>query len=404
VGGSFVKGAAVGFVCAVLGGAAVASAGMGVGGVFNLGQTNSVDGQTALSGSTATAAQLRVVNTNTGGNAGGVSAAGASGIRAALEGTNSSGGPGVTATSTTGLGVNAQTGSPTLAAVRGQNTNAGAGGAFISATGLGVTGSGPSGGGVFTGSNSLAIGVKGSNNTNPGYGVWGESKLGTGVYGTGGDHGGFFTSTGIGLEGVSTKDDGVRGGTSAANKSGVWGHHDGNKSYGFGVSAQSDDGPALALTQGPGNTAPPVLLNGNPFPEALDSYKDAVVDIPTDSAEHQVASLALDPGSYVVIAKASALGDDFAVIPNIDVLQCHLTPNVPGSGDFEQVDQGVNDLDVRGINGGEFSLMLFHTFTTSGTAVLGCVADTTSDTPAPQVFQIRMIAIKIAGGTTTALP
>jgi hypothetical protein len=89
--GSFFKGAVVGFVCAVLGGATVALAGSGINGVFNLGVSNSVDAKTTLTGATA-AAQLKVVNTS--------AAAGASGLVATSAGssqtgsfTNSGGGP-----------------------------------------------------------------------------------------------------------------------------------------------------------------------------------------------------------------------------------------------------------------------------------------------------------------------
>ena len=59
---SFLKGAAVGVVCALLGGATVALAGSGVGGVFNLGVSNSVDPKTALTGAYVET-QLEVTNT-----------------------------------------------------------------------------------------------------------------------------------------------------------------------------------------------------------------------------------------------------------------------------------------------------------------------------------------------------
>jgi hypothetical protein len=64
--GSFLKGAVVGCVCALLGGATVALAGSDIGGVFNLGTSNSVNAKTTLTGATA-AAQLKVVNTSGGG-------------------------------------------------------------------------------------------------------------------------------------------------------------------------------------------------------------------------------------------------------------------------------------------------------------------------------------------------
>jgi hypothetical protein len=89
--GSFVNGCAVGLACAVLGGATVAFAGSGIGGVFNLGVSNSVDAQTKLTGSTSGGAQFRVDNTS--------AVAGASGLVA----TSKSGSPTATfANSSTG--------------------------------------------------------------------------------------------------------------------------------------------------------------------------------------------------------------------------------------------------------------------------------------------------------------
>src|SRR5436190_882941 len=67
--GSFLKGAVVGLVCALVGGATVALAGGGVGGVFNLGQSNSVDARTTLTGASA-GIQLQVTNTNAAGRNG----------------------------------------------------------------------------------------------------------------------------------------------------------------------------------------------------------------------------------------------------------------------------------------------------------------------------------------------
>ena len=66
---SFLKGAVVGLACGLVGGAAVALAGSGVGGVFNLGQTNSVDAKTTLAGASS-GIQLQVTNTNAAGRNG----------------------------------------------------------------------------------------------------------------------------------------------------------------------------------------------------------------------------------------------------------------------------------------------------------------------------------------------
>jgi hypothetical protein len=89
--GSFLKGAVVGFVCAVLGGATVALAGSGIGGVFNLGVSNTVNAKTTLTGATA-AAQLRVINTSALAGAAGLAATSASSSQTGVF-TNTGGGP-----------------------------------------------------------------------------------------------------------------------------------------------------------------------------------------------------------------------------------------------------------------------------------------------------------------------
>jgi hypothetical protein len=67
--GSFLKGVVVGLTCGLVGGAAVALAGSGVGGVFNLGVSNSVDAKTTLTGASP-GIQLQVTNTNAAGKNG----------------------------------------------------------------------------------------------------------------------------------------------------------------------------------------------------------------------------------------------------------------------------------------------------------------------------------------------
>jgi hypothetical protein len=89
--GSFVKGCVVGLLCALVGGATVALAGSGIGGVFNLGVTNSVNAKTSLTGA-STGAQLRVDNTNAVAGASGLVATSKS-ISATGSFTNTGGGP-----------------------------------------------------------------------------------------------------------------------------------------------------------------------------------------------------------------------------------------------------------------------------------------------------------------------
>jgi hypothetical protein len=118
--GSFLKGVAVGAVCVVVGGAStLALAGSGVGGVINLGVSNTVDAKTTLTGASPSA-QLQVTNTN--------AALGASGLAAASKTdvatgsfTNSSTGPGVLALSA----------GAAKATVHAKNTGGGPAGAFV---------------------------------------------------------------------------------------------------------------------------------------------------------------------------------------------------------------------------------------------------------------------------------
>jgi hypothetical protein len=132
---SFLKGAAVGFVCAALGGGAVAFAGSGVGAVLNLGQSNSVDAQTRLSGSTVGAAQLQVSNSNAGAGSIGVRGTNTSTASAVL-GDNTGAGAGVYGTSTNGFGVLAQSASATSAALKAQNSGGGTAGSFVVNSGV----------------------------------------------------------------------------------------------------------------------------------------------------------------------------------------------------------------------------------------------------------------------------
>jgi hypothetical protein len=88
---SFLKGAAVGLTCGLLGGAAVALAGSGVGGVFNLGVSNSVDAKSTLTGASPNA-QLQVTNTSIAGGTFGLGVNSASGATTGVF-TNTGGGP-----------------------------------------------------------------------------------------------------------------------------------------------------------------------------------------------------------------------------------------------------------------------------------------------------------------------
>jgi hypothetical protein len=123
-----------GIVCALIGAFAaigtVAFAGTGVGGVFNLGQTNTVDNATSLLSGSNNAAMLAVSNTNTGPAASGLTGSTASAGGAGVTGSSSAAGAGVKATSSKGNAVLASSNGP-AATIRASNTAAGPAAAFF---------------------------------------------------------------------------------------------------------------------------------------------------------------------------------------------------------------------------------------------------------------------------------
>jgi hypothetical protein len=145
------------FVGAIAATGTVALAGTGVGGIFNLGQANTVDATSSLSGA-STGAQLQVTNSGTGTAAQGIAAFNNS-AAATLYGRNSGTGPAVS-----GRADKKNNG------VEGVSAGSGASGVFganTSADGFGVAGrsTGASGIGVF------------GNNTGGGWAGWFTGKL-----------------------------------------------------------------------------------------------------------------------------------------------------------------------------------------------------------------------------------
>ena len=153
-----------------------AIAGTGIGGIFNLGVDNTVDGQTQLHGNTGGNPQLRVNNQQ-----GTDAAIGVPGVHSAAEG----GAAGIQGeTSSTAAGANGVFGraAATGAAgdsngVKGVNNGAGRGVYGQGKTGPGVYGNSTSGYGVW-GIGSYGLVGGGSQG-----GVWGSSASGSGVYG-----------------------------------------------------------------------------------------------------------------------------------------------------------------------------------------------------------------------------
>jgi len=105
---SFFRGAVLGAALAALALlSTTALAGSGVGGVFNLGVTNTVDATSKLNG-TATSSMLDVSNAGTDANSNGIVGRSASPLAPALAGVNSGGGSGLKGSSTSGAGLYGQ--------------------------------------------------------------------------------------------------------------------------------------------------------------------------------------------------------------------------------------------------------------------------------------------------------
>jgi hypothetical protein len=245
-----------------------ALAGSGVGGVFNLGQVNTVDAQSTLSGNPGGNPLLRVTSSGTGAT---IRADGTSGI--AVNGFSASG-TGQYGQSTSGIGLrgnhlsttgtapgvegdsassdpnaigvfgrltSATVGSSS-AAVYGLNSSTGFNGYGVfgkhNGGGAGVYGTSPSGQGVY-GTSSSGQGVSGGSTS--GWGVYGVSGSGVGVYGKSTVYGVYGTSpSGSGVYAISDSGQGVLGGSTSGT--GVWG----SSTTGRGVNGQSTNGNGVA--------------------------------------------------------------------------------------------------------------------------------------------------------------
>jgi hypothetical protein len=397
---------------------------------FLLGEENTIDLTTTLKGTTSSGPQFQV--TNVGGLGAGFT--GANGLKGTATATNGSGVHGVANTGLYASGISGESASG--AGVYGFSsggTGQGVAGYSAAAGGTGVIGqafNGSGARGVYGNSNG-GTGVYGT--AASGVGVRGVSSTGTGVYARGGVFGGVFGSdTGIGLQSASSKDDGIRAASTAANKSGLWAHHDGSNwgyglaarsangvavtadaatddglrastsakyksgvwahhdgsSFGYGLFAQSAVGPAIGMN-GPDAGQPPITLNGNPFPSAKVGDKDADGVIPNDNYYHTIASMSLGPGAYAIIARAN-LGN--AAGTGWSFLKCGLH----SGSDGDSVETWVQGSATESV-----PFLLFSTLTSAGSVDLNCAA---ADWEHSGSFQdIRILAIRVGGGTTTKI-
>lgn len=331
----------------------------GNGDTFILGSQNGASKTTTLT-STSSGAGLQVGNTGTG--------------------------PGLKATSKSSNGITGETQAPNLAGVYALNdgTSAGDGLHAVSIHGNGVDAQGANAGGTFSGGSS-GDGVQGAasatgksgvyahhDGTNFGYGVFAKSLNGYGVSGTGSSAGGTFSG--------STTGDGAQGVAAATGRSGLWGHHDGSN-FGYGVFAQSATGPAIGML-GNANSAP-VTLNGNPFPNAVAGYKNSQISVP-DGSTTPVATLSGIPaGTYIIIAGLQ-----------VNVGGNSITCTLTAGADQDQKYDG-------GTPASSMTLLVFHKFTSTGSASLACGANGSGSNV---VFATKIVAIQVGGGTNNALP
>jgi hypothetical protein len=254
------KGIAIGSACSMLVFvAASAVAGTGVGGVFNLGQSNTVDQQTQLSGSVSGNPQLRVENASNAagsfGALGKMTSSSADASSAGVRGVNSGHGAGVVgiASQADGIGVSGQ--GTTGAAVKGVTGNANTSVTDTDGAVVGIQSS-QRGSGVFgRADSSFGIGVHGIGKFD---GVKGESTTAFGVEGR--------STDGVGVEGSSNNDfggsfvsgsgDALQGKTFAAGRSAAIGEWAGNPAdSGVGVTGTtfgqgSDSAGVLGQVEG----------------------------------------------------------------------------------------------------------------------------------------------------------
>ena len=217
---------------------ATALGGSGVGGVFNLGQTNTVDAQSQLIGNVGGNPELRVENAATSANSFGIlgklSSSSATSDSAGVRGENDSSGIGVAGESNDGFGgaFKSFSGNALLATTHGLDKDAIVG-TSDNGSGAGVFGSNENGiGGRFVGLTTGALGsVSGRGST----GVSGSSSgaAGRGVKGTA------SASGGVGVEGIASSDSnsiGVHG----VSTTGLAGKFDGNVKIQGSVTASAN--------------------------------------------------------------------------------------------------------------------------------------------------------------------
>jgi hypothetical protein len=345
--GSFVKGAVIGFVCALLGGATVALAGSGVGGVFNLGVSNSVDAKTTLTGASP-GAQLRVDNTN--------ALAGASGLVSTSKSSsptgsfaNSGGGPAGSFVVNAGV-------APFTANSTGKVANLNAdlfdglnSTAFLrNQVPLTLTGAANSNGVIAATNTGGANGMQGKTGAASASGVYGEN-----------------TGGGFGVGGVSNQAGGV----------GVLGEALGPNGHGV-VAVTFGAGAAVAATNN--GSGPALELHANGAPMTVDSS----TRVDNLNADH------LDGASIVSNRIISTTLNDH-------ILQ------LPGFGDFNVVSCDHTNAVFQWSSGGPVAFVFWWDVLNSTDSFEG-VANLVTSNPRPHHFITVQLARDVGGNTSIA--
>jgi hypothetical protein len=298
--------------CAAIGLVATpAVAGSGVGGVFNLGVTNSVNGTTSLTGNTA-GTQLNVSNASSSGSIYGVfgktTSASASVNSAGVRGTGSGSAAGIVGTQTDGIGV------------RGSVTG-----------GTGVSGRASTGTGVLGvhASSGLAPGVEGRTSATFDIGASGILGTGTGTFGV------------MGETGSPGGEAGVMGRNSGQDQAGVFGCSD------YGPASAFLDTCYFGLQFTHGGTGGFFIGAGHDYPNGrgVVAVGQGAQGIGIDATGAIAGSF---HGNVNIQGTLSKTAGSFRIDNPLDPARSYLQHSFVESPDMKNVYDGIAVTDARG--------------------------------------------------------
>jgi hypothetical protein len=331
---SFYKGIVLGAVVSMLVLATTAAvAGTGIGGIFNLGQTNTVNATSALSGASV-GPQLQVTNTGTGSGAQGIGVHNNS-VAAAIYGRNGGAGPGVSGRAdkrNNGVeGVSAGSGA---SGVYGANTSVdgfGVAGRSTGAAGIGVFGNNTGGGLGVSGKSTLSNGVQGTSAGAGSSGVFGENMTtsGFGIAGRAGSSGYavFGDNTGGGWAGWFTGKTAIEGRLDLGGALSCGGCVSAGDITGkVNDSTHADDADSVGGQS-------PAALQTHGYYAYWDSNSGTYNVPPYNSTPTAIVSFTLPAGTYVVNAAADFINDaSYPASDNRRTIECWVEPRYGTSG------------------------------------------------------------------------